>query len=179
EALAYLRRHQTAQPTPTTTGGKSTASTTRGTTTASTTRSTKRTLTTSTTRGQPKQDPTRPRQPRAQSSSSSSSSSDNEALAKAWPNPCRRDLGAHKTRSSNKKLGPPSSATCPAETKNPGEQKVTTRPRLRGRHQQHNHRHPRPMQPPTWPLQPGEFCGDCPPSLLVQPEPCLQPHLYL
>ena len=79
EALAYLRRHQTAQPTPTTTGGKSTASTTRGTTTASTTRSTKRTLTTSTTRGQPKQDPTRPRQPRAQSSSSSSSSSDNAA----------------------------------------------------------------------------------------------------
>ena len=79
EALAYLRRHQAAQSTLTTTGGKSTASTTRGTTKASTTRSTKRTLTTSATRGQPKQDPTGPRQPRAQSSSTSSSSSDDAA----------------------------------------------------------------------------------------------------
>ena len=78
EALAYLRRHQATQPTPTTTGSKPTASTTRGSTKASTTRSTKRTLTTSTTRGQAKQDPPRPRQSRAQSSSpSSSSSSDN------------------------------------------------------------------------------------------------------
>ena len=78
EALAYLRRHQATQPTPTTTGSKPTASTTRGSTKATTTRSSKRTLTTSTTRGPAKQGPPRPRQSRAQSSSpSSSSSSDN------------------------------------------------------------------------------------------------------
>ena len=91
EALAYLRRHQATQPTPTTrsTGSKPTASTTRGSTKASTTRSTKRTPTTSTTRGQAKQGPPRPRQSRAHSSSPSSSSSSSSSSSDSATQPPR------------------------------------------------------------------------------------------
>ena len=111
---------------------------------------------------------------------------------KVWPSPCHQDPWARKTRSSNKRLGAPSSTTCPASStsrSHPGrtraqgsKQNVLKRQLSRSRpqdnRQMHSLHHPKPPKLPTRLLQPEESCGDCPPLLLAQPAPSHKQHMY-